>query len=388
MGVAEAWTLLSLGLVVIGIRVYVRWTQVGPSKFQLDDYLMPLTGLVFTAETVAAYLVGALFDGLTNSYMTDEERAALDPNSEEYYNRQWGSKIQVMGWSFYAAILWLLKACIAIYYSRLTSGLVHLRLRVRAAYVLIGVTYLVVSLSILLGCQPMNKYWQINPDPGNLCQPTNSKLYVLAVLIPNIITDAYLLSIPLPLLWTVNIDWRRKATLMILFSGAVFVIMASTIRAVLILTSGVEGAVTGSEWACRETFVAIVVANLPIIQPLLRKGASRIGLSGLFSKSTRMGRSEPLGSQDDRTADTYALTKAARTGGGSRDASTSRAMSSRSKSRSRHGGSSRTGKSRLDITIDQEVHIIHEEMDRKKGDMDSNSGAVQYHSSIRAENRL
>lgn len=52
--------------------------------------------------------------------MTDEERAALDPNSEEYYNRQWGSKIQVIGWSFYAAILWLLKACIAIYYSRLT----------------------------------------------------------------------------------------------------------------------------------------------------------------------------------------------------------------------------------------------------------------------------
>lgn len=45
MGVAEAWTLLSLGLVVIGIRVYVRWTQVGPSKFQLDDYLMPLTGV-------------------------------------------------------------------------------------------------------------------------------------------------------------------------------------------------------------------------------------------------------------------------------------------------------------------------------------------------------
>lgn len=69
---------------------------------------------------MAAYLVGALFQGLTNSYMTDEERAALDPDSEEYYNRQWGSKIQVIGWSFYALILWMLKACIAVYYSRLT----------------------------------------------------------------------------------------------------------------------------------------------------------------------------------------------------------------------------------------------------------------------------
>jgi hypothetical protein len=43
----------------------------------------------------------------------------------------------------------------------------------------------------------------------------------------------------------------------------------------------------GSAWACRETFVAIVVTNLPVIQPLLRKGADLIGLSMLFSRGTR-----------------------------------------------------------------------------------------------------
>lgn len=41
----EAFTLLSLGLVIICIRIYVRWTQVGPANFQLDDYLMPLAGV-------------------------------------------------------------------------------------------------------------------------------------------------------------------------------------------------------------------------------------------------------------------------------------------------------------------------------------------------------
>ncbi|KAH8655344.1 hypothetical protein BX600DRAFT_439857 [Xylariales sp. PMI_506] len=116
----EAWVLLSLGLFVIALRIWVRWTQVGPRKWQLDDYLMPFTGVVFTAETVAAYLVGAWFQGLTNSYMTDNERANLDPDSEEYFNRQWGSKIQVIGWSFYAFILWSLKFSIAGLYSRLT----------------------------------------------------------------------------------------------------------------------------------------------------------------------------------------------------------------------------------------------------------------------------
>lgn len=83
---------------------------------------------------------------------------------------------------------------------------------------------------------------------------------VLVVVIPNIITDIYLLSIPLPvsgiadliigvsynldlfandilqLLWRVNISLRRKLTLMVLFSGAAFIMMAGIIRAVVIST--------------------------------------------------------------------------------------------------------------------------------------------------------
>ncbi|KAH7142647.1 hypothetical protein B0J13DRAFT_636189 [Dactylonectria estremocensis] len=286
MGIEEQLILLSLGLVTIAVRVFLRWQQVGPSGWQLDDYLMPLTGVVFTLEVIAAYLVGAKFQGLTNSYMTDAQRAAIDPDSQEYYSRQWGSKIQVIGWSFYAFILWALKFCVATFYSRLTSGLTHLRVRVRIAYIFLALTYFAVALTILLSCQPMHKFWQINPDPGRLCRPTNSPAYVLVVVIPNVLTDLYLLSIPLPLLWGVNIGLRRRLTLMLLFSGAIFVIMAGTIRAVVIITSGPEGALSGSSWACRETFVAIVVTNLPILQPLMRRGASKIGLSGLFSKSS------------------------------------------------------------------------------------------------------
>lgn len=38
------------------------------------------------------------------------------------------------------------------------------------------------------------------------------------------------------LLWGVNISLRRRLTLMLLFSGALFIMMAGTIRAVTILT--------------------------------------------------------------------------------------------------------------------------------------------------------
>jgi hypothetical protein len=45
MGVEEQFVLLSLGLVIIIVRIGVRWHQVGPGNWQLDDYLMPLTGV-------------------------------------------------------------------------------------------------------------------------------------------------------------------------------------------------------------------------------------------------------------------------------------------------------------------------------------------------------
>jgi len=151
MATPEQFILLSIGLFTILVRIWFRWRTVGPSNWQLDDYLMPLTGvsfsmrnpmalwrclwlrtstgadgtlslsqLLFTTEVVAAYLVGAKFDGITNSYMTPEQRANLDHDSREYQNRVWGSKIQVIGWSLYAAILWCLKLCITAVYTRLT----------------------------------------------------------------------------------------------------------------------------------------------------------------------------------------------------------------------------------------------------------------------------
>lgn len=42
-----------------------------------------------------------------------------------------------------------------------------MRLRLRLAYVFIGVTYIAIICSILFGCHPMHKNWQIYPNPGS-----------------------------------------------------------------------------------------------------------------------------------------------------------------------------------------------------------------------------
>lgn len=39
---------LAVEVFVIGLRIYVRWLDVGPGNWQLDDYLMPLIGVSCT----------------------------------------------------------------------------------------------------------------------------------------------------------------------------------------------------------------------------------------------------------------------------------------------------------------------------------------------------
>ena len=162
----EAFTLLAIGLFFIFLRTYARLSNIGMSGFKADDYLMLLAAVVYAAETTLAYTVGAYWHGLANNGMTDAERAALSPDSEEYRLRVNGSKTQVAGWSTYTLLLWLLKASMCTFYLRLTHGL-NYELRIYIGFGLIFTTWVAVLLSILLGCQPMSKNWQIYPDPGS-----------------------------------------------------------------------------------------------------------------------------------------------------------------------------------------------------------------------------
>lgn len=149
----EAFSLLGVGLTTISIRTYARCSTVGFRGLKPDDFLMLVAAVsspqqnpysqsclltyfstilsvaptylfcpqvVYSLETAAAYIVGAWWHGLANNGMTDEQRATLALGSEEWNMRIGGSKTQLVGWSLYTLLLWLLKACMCIFYARLT----------------------------------------------------------------------------------------------------------------------------------------------------------------------------------------------------------------------------------------------------------------------------
>lgn len=150
------------------------------------------------------------------------------------------------------------------------------------------------------------------------CQPAISKIDLFVTVILNVLTDAYLLSIPIPvslvqpdflweksllteiqLLWRSQISAKEKTALIVLFSGAIFVMMAGILRCALILTAGANGAQQAGSWAVRETFVAVVVSNLPIIYSLLRsifKSLSDYSIS--IHKRSTANSSRPVGLEE------------------------------------------------------------------------------------------
>lgn len=88
------------------------------------------------------------------------------------------------------------------------------------------------------------------------------------------------------MLWKANLRPAKKVGLMVLFSGGIFVTTAAILRCVLIITNPVTGAQQAGSWACRETFVAVVTSNLPMVFPLMRRWGSPL-FSSMRSASTR-----------------------------------------------------------------------------------------------------
>lgn len=136
---AEAWGLQGAAIVFVGLQYVSRFTMVGWRKLSPDDGIMVIalvsvflinffrgettddsSQAVYNCETIAAHAVVAWWKGLANSGLTEAQREAIDPGSEEFRLRVNGSKTHVIGLLLYTTLMWLLKVCWIFYYARLT----------------------------------------------------------------------------------------------------------------------------------------------------------------------------------------------------------------------------------------------------------------------------
>ncbi|KOS42117.1 hypothetical protein ACN38_g7041 [Penicillium nordicum] len=273
----ELWTEYAIAVAVTILRTYARSKTGGWRNLRLDDYIIWVALILYTAQAALAYSVGDVSGGLANNGMTDAQRVALSPDNPAYRERVIGSKIQIAGWSTYAALINSLKLSVLAFYVRLMDGLGRrYQIPIYVGFGLVIGCFFASIITIFAACQPFHKNWQINPDPGNVCQPAISTPVVAVTFASNLLTDPYLILIPIPMLWQSSLKPIKKIAATIVLSSGVFILVCATIKSVSLLVDPEHGAQNANEWGTRETFVAMVTTNLPMIFHFFRIWLSKV----------------------------------------------------------------------------------------------------------------
>ncbi|TVY63196.1 hypothetical protein Focb16_v015178 [Fusarium oxysporum f. sp. cubense] len=279
--IIESWTLYVFGTLILFSRFAVRFKTVGWRGLQGDDFFSVLVLIFYAVDAFTVHLIYYLGTNIEAGVAAKIHTLTKD----DIHEYETGSKLELAAWYAYTALIWSLKGTMLCFFSRMTIGTWH-NMFVKTVSVLCAVSYLAVFLTvsnlsvefgfegradcvqITFGCFPTQKNWQVVPDPGEKCSFKMQNFLVTTVL--NVLTDALILGIPMPLLWKLQVPFRKKLVIGLLLSSGAFVIAAAIIRVVLTLSAN-PSALTINAWGVRETIVGILTVNIPILRPIFSK---------------------------------------------------------------------------------------------------------------------
>ncbi|KAL4917787.1 hypothetical protein BDW62DRAFT_217806 [Aspergillus aurantiobrunneus] len=256
----ETWTLYGVGMLGVVLRFVARIRRLGIRNLQADDYLMVFAVVWYTILCVA---LNSVASGGGSNLMTQEDVDNLTP--EIYDERVKGSKWVFVSEHAFVLAIWAMKACMLIIYARITEGLPQRKwVNYLAIYIAFG--FVAVELSLFLICRPLSNYWAV-PTPNSQC--STFQYYEIIQGCIAITADIAMLLVGLPLLIQARIPLKQKLILVFIFGLGIFVIVAAILTKVYCLVPALISYVY-MNWYFRESTVAILVTNLPLIWSLLR----------------------------------------------------------------------------------------------------------------------
>jgi hypothetical protein len=230
---------------------------------QLDDWIMGV--FVTPVYTTMIVLANKWLKVQSNLLPPDYDFGSLSP--EELSSRRLGSKYVVVVEQTQIATLWACKACLLIFYWRITRTAQrreNIAIKILAVYVAVGFVVIEI-LYFAAWCRPFEGYFTI--PPANVqCVTLVHHRIVKAVF--NISSDLIMLSIALQMLIRSLLPLKRKLVLCGIFSLGLFVVAASILNSCYSFIEPYKQ--TWIYWYVREDSTAILVANLPFTWTLLR----------------------------------------------------------------------------------------------------------------------
>ncbi|CEI68201.1 hypothetical protein FVEN_g11845 [Fusarium venenatum] len=284
--IIEMWIEYAIGIIVLFLRLFARLQRIKFTKFRtwaLDDWFTIPAIILWTFEVSMCQIITQLgsITGLTN-----EVASKFTP--EQVKSFETGSKWLFAAWYVYVTMVWTLKAMMLSLLYRVTKSLPEERL-VKRASIFVAICYL-ITIGVVSGhCWPTYQLWQVYPVPSADCSQNRAKYYALVT--TNVATDIIIMALPIPLLWKLQVNLRKKLVFGLIFCGGIFIIICTLLRCIICLSMP-ERLDLGLSWSIRETVVGIIVTNVSSIKPLFT-GRNFSTNDSSNQKSSHLGFSHP-----------------------------------------------------------------------------------------------
>ncbi|KAH6665369.1 hypothetical protein B0J14DRAFT_230970 [Halenospora varia] len=263
----------TLMVVVVCTRLYVR---IGMLKRPgSDDWFI-------IAAAVCAVIYAALT--ITQSRYGLGLPLALRPkvNLNKY------SEVNFAGRPFYMMGILFFKVALCLGYLRILSkGNSIYRMLVWGVLIMCVIGHLAGTLILLLSCHPVKKSWR--PLIAGTCLPSGPTFYGLAAV--TILFDVVIFFLPIPFLWKLQMNNRKKYGVMGLFLLGLFTTICSIMRMVQIerIAKGDGNSTMLVVWGNIELNVGIILTSLPVLTTLFKFFGSKLSSKATNSASKLSG---------------------------------------------------------------------------------------------------
>ncbi|TGO29958.1 hypothetical protein BPAE_0009g00540 [Botrytis paeoniae] len=262
-----AYAVTAVVLLLTCARFFLR--RIKHEKIYPDDWLM----------IGAFFLMGGFASTFPVLLQTGSGKHAHS-DTETVEETEFDSKYIMFGRIAYLSYIWSLKACILLYYYRLTTRQPEQRY-VIFTFWLISATWTTTILMWMLQCHPFNLNWKFT-NPPQKCAEGRVGLLFMAISI--IVTNVILVAIPLPMIWRTQMVTATKLKVSAVFLVGIFLIVISIIRTVL-QESKIQAIDDRFFWGNMECLLMAFFANAPILNALYRRIKAGAGSSHLVSRS-------------------------------------------------------------------------------------------------------
>jgi len=230
------------------------------SAYMLDDYLA-IGATIVMILNLCLHVTMVVHGGVGNNI------DKVDKGDVEY-----DLKALIPSQCLYAISLALAKTSLLALYMRIFGIQRWVRIHI---WVLAGVIWAWAASTILesfLICRPFAFNWDTS-IPGGVCGNRNAAFIAAGAL--SMMTDVLVIVVPLPSIWALNMTLPRKLSLCLIFCLGFFVSALSIIRMIALgkinFKDVTHSLIKPLLWSIMEIQLAVVVVNLPLLQPIVAR---------------------------------------------------------------------------------------------------------------------